>query len=101
MVDFTDYGLGGVENYIVPTDAVVAANVRDIGDIKLKFGECFRLIRKTLKRLQVTLFLIFIAMFIRTLFEVGVEWYIGFSDGMITSAVFMSFIYVYDLGRRL
>lgn len=83
-------------------DPVMQEVTTDVNDLKMRFRKTRQHIKNTLMHLKIIVGVISLAVFFKTLFEVGVtEWYIGLLDGIVTCGVLGVYVYLWDLERKL
>lgn len=83
-------------------DPVMQEVTTDVNDLKMRFRKTRQHIKNTLMHLKIIVGVIFLAMFFKMLFEVGVtEWYIGLLDSIVTCGVLGVYVYLWDLERKL
>ena len=83
-------------------DPIMQELSNDLNDLKMRFRKTRQHIKNTLMHLKIIVGVIFLAMFFKTLLEVGViEWYIGLLDSVITCGFSAIYVYLWDLERKL
>ena len=74
----------------------------DLNYLDMQFRETLQCLKYTLMHLKIIVGIIFLAVFFKLLFEVGVvEWYNGILDGVITCGVLGIYVYLCDLEGKL